>query len=368
MTREEFIQLVSGDAPLSQKLASERRPIVLYGTGNGADKIIEYLGSLGRRPEAVFASDGFVRSRTFAGLPVESFKDVSGRYGKDMKILMCFGSDRAEVIENAVRLDAEYDLALPDVPLYGGGIFDEKYFSEHADELLEVRNMLSDEQSKLVFDDAVRYRLTGKMKYLRRVEDVLFTYSRFFGGRNVACAVDGGAYRGDSVKKLASAIPALKKIYAYEPDPKTFEKLRSTVPEVYDGYGVTVVPKNAALGDAAGCAEFSSSSSRGAGEEGKNRRSKSVCVRTEPVDALCERIDLIKLDVEGAEYEALRGAENTLRECAPHLAVSLYHRTDDIWRLPLYIKEKYANKDFKYYLRRPECLPMWDLSLYAVRS
>lgn len=354
--------------PLSRELTKDRRPVVLYGTGNGADKVIEYLSSLGRCPTALFASDGFVRRRTFAGMPVESFSDVAARYGKNMKILMCFGSDRPEVIDNVKRIDAEYDLALPDVPLYGDGIFDEGYFARHAGELLEVRNMLSDEQSKLIFDDAIRYRLTGKLKYLRRVENVFDSYSRFFGARNIVVAVDGGAYRGDSVKNLVWSIPKLKKIYAHEPDPRTFLKLRALGPELYDRNGVTLIAKNTALGADERFVEFSSSSSRGAGENGKNRRSKTIGVCTEPIDKTEDKIDLIKLDVEGAEYDALLGAKNTMKESAPHLAVSLYHRTDDLWRLPLFIKEIYADKNFKYYLRRVPCLPMWDLTLYAVRD
>ena len=66
MTKEEFIFQYSDVLPLSRELSEGSRPIVLYGTGNGADKVIEYLSSLGRLPDAVFASDGFVRRRTFA--------------------------------------------------------------------------------------------------------------------------------------------------------------------------------------------------------------------------------------------------------------------------------------------------------------
>ena len=368
MTKEEFMLTFANIEPLSRELSEDSRPTVLYGTGNGADKVIEYLSALGRRPDAVFASDGFVRNREFAGLPVESFSDVASRFGKNMKILMCFGSDRPDVIENVRRIDAEYDLALPDVPLYGEGIFDEDYFARHADELYDARNMLSDEQSEHLFDDAIKYRLTGKYRYLKRTEEVIDTYSHLFGYKNIRTAVDGGAYRGDSVKKLVSAIPKLKKIYAFEPDPKTFSKLEECVSEIVNGYGVSVIPRRAALGSKEGCIEFSSSSSRGAGESGKNRRAATACVPVERIDAIEDRIDLIKLDVEGAEYDALTGAENTLSESSPNLAVSLYHRTDDLWRIPLYIKEKYAGKDFKYYLRRPTCLPMWDLTLYAVRG
>ena len=82
-----------------------------------------------------------------------------------------------------------------------------------------------------------------------------------------------------------------------------------------------------------------------------------------------EEPDLIKLDVEGFEECALRGAKRLMTEFAPSLAVSLYHRTEDVFELPLMIKNfspEYAA--MKYYLRRPKCVPCWDLTLFAVKE
>ena len=55
-----------------QYLRGIDRPIVMYGTGNGADRIFSVFGRLGITVSAIFASDGFVRSRTFHGIPVVS--------------------------------------------------------------------------------------------------------------------------------------------------------------------------------------------------------------------------------------------------------------------------------------------------------
>ena len=60
---------------LWQKLKEADRPIVLYGTGDGADKIINVLEGKGINWDGVFASDGFVRSREFRGRPVISYKE-----------------------------------------------------------------------------------------------------------------------------------------------------------------------------------------------------------------------------------------------------------------------------------------------------
>jgi hypothetical protein len=72
---------------------------------------------------------------------------------------------------------------------------------------------------------------------------------------------------------------------------------------------------------------------------------------------------LIKYDVEGAEYEALAGTRRIIQKYSPKLIVSLYHKTGDIFRLPLYIHS--MNPRYKFYMRKHKYIPCWDLNLYA---
>jgi len=51
-----------------------------------------------------------------------------------------------------------------------------------------------------------------------------------------------------------------------------------------------------------------------------------------------DRVDFLKMDIEGAEPEALRGAERTIRRFAPTLAIAVYHRDDDLYRIPAMVK------------------------------
>ena len=364
MTKNELKEKYSSVVTLKESLAEGKRPVVLYGTGNGADKVISMiLDPLGVSPAAVFASDGFVRDRTYAGYGVRSYSDVAAEYGSDIDVLMCFGSDREEVISFAERLDRIHPFAIPDVPLYGTGLFDREYMTSHIDELFEVRSTLADEYSKELFDESVLYRLTGKMKYLRRTGPVADSYRTLFAASDIKVAVDGGAYRGETSRMFAEVLPLLEMIYAVEPDGRTAEKF---VPP--ENCSVRLV--NAALADHCGETAFRTSASRGAGIAGTNRRGRDKTVDCLTLDSIVtEGVDLIKLDVEGFEAGALRGAKRLMTEYAPSLAVSLYHRTEDIFEIPLMIKnfsKEYS--EMNYYLRRPRCLPCWDLTLYAVKE
>ena len=75
-------------------------------------------------------------------------------------------------------------------------------------------------------------------------------------------------------------------------------------------------------------------------------------------------VDYVKYDVEGAETEALMGSAETIRRDAPALLVSAYHRSGDLFRLPLLVHE--LNPAYKLYLRRMAGVPAWDINLYAV--
>jgi hypothetical protein len=76
-----------------------------------------------------------------------------------------------------------------------------------------------------------------------------------------------------------------------------------------------------------------------------------------------EEISYIKMDVEGAEIEALRGAEETLNRCKPKLAISAYHKREDIYELPLIIHQIYPK--YRLYLRHLSLDP-FDTVLFGV--
>ena len=87
----------------------------------------------------------------------------------------------------------------------------------------------------------------------------------------------------------------------------------------------------------------------------------TVCEWILPTDT---HLDYIKYDVEGAETEALLGSREIIAKDAPALLVSAYHRSADLFRLPLLVHE--LNPDYKLYLRRMAGVPAWDINLYAV--
>jgi len=108
----------------------------------------------------------------------------------------------------------------------------------------------------------------------------------------------------------------------------------------------------------------------GAGSSAITQAGTGTSVKVTTIDKFVEanelpRVDFIKMDVEGHELKVLEGADETIKTFKPSLALSAYHRGDDLIKLPKFLLE--LNPDYKFYLRH--CSPGWaDTVLYAVSS
>ena len=88
-------------------------------------------------------------------------------------------------------------------------------------------------------------------------------------------------------------------------------------------------------------------------------------IHTASIDDVLDggRATFIKLDVEGAEYEALVGAKQTIQKYHPRMAISIYHKPEDIFTLPALVLSYSA--DYRFYLRHYQ-LSRYETILYAV--
>ena len=101
---------------LWRHLKETDKPILMYGMGNGADKILAELDKRGIEICDFFASDGFVRGHFFHGKRVLSYSEAKEQYG-DFIVLLAFGSSLDDVIENIIKISKEQELYAPDVPV-----------------------------------------------------------------------------------------------------------------------------------------------------------------------------------------------------------------------------------------------------------
>ena len=132
-------------------LAEEKRPIVVYGMGNGADKLFSRFEKYKIRVADVFASDGFVRGHSFRGYRVKSFSEIKESYF-DFVIVLSFASGREDVINMLANIDSEYEMYVPDMPVADvNDYFDREHYNNNYDEIVRSYSLLSDEESKNIY-------------------------------------------------------------------------------------------------------------------------------------------------------------------------------------------------------------------------
>jgi len=336
-------------------LKEATKPILIYGMGDGCDKIMAVCKERGIPIAGIFASDEYVREKTVHGFPLTSYAVARETFG-DMIVLLAFGVFRPDMMKKIISLSKQEELYAPEVPLFGGGLFDSAYYAEHAHELAQVEGMLADDLSRTVFNALVEYKLTGRIDPLLTSEsekrDDLLSLVPYRPGDIYA---DLGAYDGDTVLEWDELHPDHGEIFAAEPNPKTYVKLCSNIAGIRHAR-----PLPYAVWNRDEILTFNGKSGRSAAVSGEGK----IHVEGKRLDSFLKKAHFIKFDVEGAEKEAIEGAAEILREQSPALCISAYHRTEDLFAIPLQVKR--IQPKYKVYLRHSPYVPAWDTQFYFI--
>ncbi len=341
-----------------EALKEARLPIVLYGTGNGADIVLDKFSRLGIEVSEIIASKGFVRDRFFRGYKVKSLEEIEEKY-PDFIIALAFASSIDEVMESIKALSKKHRLIMPVVPVFGDLITDRAFLTENREALENAYSLLHDEESKRIFENMLAFRFTGDFSHLfsseSKREDALKNILKLTNREDI---LDLGAYRGDTVEEIFSLFGNISSAICFEPDEKTFKKL-----SLYAEGKENVTAFNLAAWNKE--AEFSFSG--GGGRQSalaENGKTKVKCVAVDSILKDNQKITYVKMDVEGAEKEALEGMRRLLKEQKPKLSIAYYHRTEDFLTLIPLIKS--INPDYKIFLRHHPYIPFWDTNLYCI--
>lgn len=214
------------------------------------------------------------------------------------------------------------------------------YFNEA---LAFLRSHFKEEQIILCIEDAV-----AKIKN-QYFDDVL----RFQDGE---VFVDGGCFDFETSKKLLSKC-SVEKIYVFEPDSYNVKKVKSEVQKMNLS---NVEIFNAGMWECNTTLRFNSQGSIMSKVDEKGDDEIKVVSLDEVVEG---RVTFIKMDIEGSELKALKGAERTIKQYKPKLAISIYHKLEDIIEIPEYIMS--IVPEYKFYIRHYS-LNEAETVLYAV--
>lgn len=220
---------------------------------------------------------------------------------------------------------------------------DRKWFSGEISKIKEVYTMFDDEESRKIYVNALCNRIAypfAELSWKDMYQEGEYFEAPFMSLSNDEVYVDCGAYNGDTVLHFLERVQQYEEIHAFELDKKNFEEMEKVLRGIERCFlynaGVWSEKKTLVYGYGSGNNEPQGGVSiLKAGDGGE------YLANVVKLDDIFEgkRVTLIKMDIEGAEKEALLGAQQLIKEQHPKMAICVYHKTSDFWEIPLLIKQ-----------------------------
>ena len=337
-------------AEMTEELKSSDIPAIIYGASVCAERIADWLCEQGVELDGYAVDDKYYKKgSTFKGKPVYPLEEYLRENPCNVIVgFMGFTEEREKELSEHKNIRKLYALDFA-----GRLALDVKNDCRISDDMMEknknilqkLRDDLADEESKLSLDRYIHQNTVGvyRKEYSKKsqyFDDEIIS----FGDAEVF--IDCGAYDGDTVMEFTNALRNMgghyKKIIAFEADPMNAEKMRSNLASMEN---VEIIPKG--VSDKTAVLRFAAGGTTSSGIV----QEKGIEIEVTSIDEAVkdENVTFIKMDIEGSELDALKGAENTIKRCRPKLAVCVYHKSEDLITIPQYIQSLIP--DYRLYFR-----------------
>jgi len=332
---------------------------IIFGASSGGAKTKEYLDKLGKNMVYFVDNDIHKKGTKFLGKTVKHPSEI---VMFENKILI------ASVWWREIKQQLEIDFGLIlGIDFFISSLFyrDNKMEPENTqskfllklkndfDNYLKVFDLLDDEVLKALYFRVLKGRIFyGAINPLFPPMPKV-SYKQYFHSQvkpeDGDCIVDAGAYIGDTIEDIVKENIAYKKIYAFEPDEQNYAKLIENI-KTYQN----IEAYKYGLWDKSDKLYFNAESNMGSSITSDISKSNQT-INTISLDEFFkdkEKPTLIKMDIEGAELNALLGAKEIICNYKPKLQICIYHKPEHLYQIPIVLKEWI--KDYKLYIGHHE--------------
>lgn len=347
--------------------------VMLYGAGNGLGGAINLLRTYGINPKCIVDKNKSKHGKEYLNVPIVSLDNVLKNYSlAEFAILISapkFEKEITQELQKIIEKDRIYSFEcelyysfLPDIDEY------RKYLIENIENFKYLYSELEDDLSKKTLKNIIKGRLTGELRYFNEI----CVPNQYFCKDIVKLSkkeliLDVGASHGDTLKEIKEITNGqFEHIYCLEPDKECFKKLNTTKDEL----GLcNVSTLNKGAWDITTKLSFLSDQGQGSSKVVETQEKTSYeeslyTIETVSLDEIIkEPVSFIKMDIEGAELNALKGSKNIIKKYKPKLAICVYHKKEDFIEIFKYIKN--LSPDYKIYLRHHQPSGT-DTVMYAI--
>jgi len=307
----------------------------------------EYAQSIADLVDVGFFIDDFTEESTYLGKPIIKTEDIPC----NALVVVAVALGRPLTVAKKLSVIGIRHISYFEFYQYSGldllavTFWDtfESDFRAHEDKYRCLFERLEDDESKRIFKRIINFRLSADLAYMSGFTDrQKEQYFEDFLGLKVRneVFVDVGGFDGFTSLEFIRRCPDYQGVYFFEPELKNMDIAKSRL----DGYeNIHFLQKG--LSNKNDIVRFSiGGSSSAISADGE------IEIKVDALDNLIDAaVTFIKMDIEGAEGLAIDGARQTIATSHPRLAICVYHKADDMWKIAEQVLS--IRQDYKIYLR-----------------
>lgn len=336
----------------------------ILGGGTAGKAIAQYLKDNGLKPLIKYVIDDEYITEENIREGMISFSEFLKDYAQSVPLI--FGFYNYEIIQkkrkqyqDRIKYMYDFHLTIIDETRVD---WDYRYVQEHYDQFNATYEMFSEEKSKHTMQCYIDAATVGAFDrlFLECHENIPY-FNDALEGMKIKKLFDCGAYDGDSIHDFIEVYGTYDEIYAFEPDSNNVDKIKQRI-EKEGIHNLHIIEKGV----------WSETMTLHFASEGKSSSHISdegdTSINVIKLDDLYDSItsdSLIKMDIEGSEMEALKGAKKVITEKSPALAICVYHKREDLITIPQLIDSMVKPGTYRYYLRF-QGLDLAELVFFAI--
>ncbi len=348
--------------------------ILLYGAGSAGIAFLHYLRKYDITPSAFIDGDPKKWGTKCEGIDVLSPESIIKTFGEDILVIVAINTDgkrycksfdealrlgghtgvHKRLIELGIKNIVDYTIFRNCYELFIGDEYnlpscsDVYLMKEKKEDIKKVFEMLEDDLSKEIYYKIVKFRmLDDSIEIPTLKQDHQYFEPGLYRPIQSEIFIDCGAFNGISLKTFLNLNRTFRRYYAFEPDSTNFEALTEYVSTLTEETKNKIELLECAVLDKAGTDTLYKLEGPGSfmSSLGKDP------VKTDTIDNVLNgsKATYIKMNIEGSELEAIKGCYETIEKHKPILAIAAYHKTWDLWEIPLLVKALFSG--YKVYLR-----------------
>ncbi|GHT01177.1 hypothetical protein AGMMS50276_28660 [Synergistales bacterium] len=346
------VETLSTETICNFKRMSEGRLLAVFTARAAGVTAASILESAGHDVDCYFDNNPELMGSIINGKPIKNPAELEN--GKYAVLIASSPQNCSQISEQLNKLNAPHMS------------YDSWSVARHFEEYKKVLLYLNDEYSKCAYLSCIYYLLTHSFA------NDFYERNQYFGVPEFAMlvndvVVDCGAFVGDSVEDyIKNSSSSIRRIYAFEPFDRNFDAMKIRVERLKREWALDdgkIVLVKVGIGAKTGKVRLSGIvSTYRKSVDGVNGIEMDVFSIDDYFKGENIAPTVIKADIEGMEQDMLRGAERTIKQNQPKLAISIYHSAEDLFEIAGYIK--YIVPNYRFAVRK-HCPGCDDTILYA---